>query len=256
MRNLNVSLLQCDLVWHDPPANRARIGLQLAEARGADLVVLPEMFATGFTMEPAACAEDAGGPTVDWMRAQSKTLGAAVAGSLSVREGGAFRNRFYVVTPDDAVAHYDKRHLFRMAGEHQVYEAGAARRVVEWQGWRLCLQVCYDLRFPVFSRNRGDYDVLVYVANWPARRREHWRALLLARAIENQCFVIGVNRVGIDGKGVEYTGDSLVIDPWGRLLLDAASVPGLHEVMLEGTTLEDCREKFPVQLDADRFDLR
>jgi predicted amidohydrolase len=255
MRNLTIALLQTELVWEDPPANRVRLGTLLAEARGADLVLLPEMFATGFTMTPEHCAEETEGPTLAWMRAQAADLGALLAGSLAVREGAAYRNRLLFVDPEGKVAHYDKRHLFRMAGEHNSYAAGERRVVQSWQGWRLCSQVCYDLRFPVWSRNRGDYDVLLYVANWPARRREHWRTLLVARAIENQCYVIGVNRVGLDGKGIEYSGDSLVVDPWGRIVLDAGSRAGVHEALLEASVLEDCREKFPVHLDADAFDL-
>jgi omega-amidase len=256
VRNLNVTLMQCDLDWHDPPANRAHFERLLGQARGADLVLLPEMFATGFTMEPRACAEDPDGPSVQWLRTNAAELGAAIGGSLAMQVEGGFRNRFVLATPDGAVQHYDKRHLFRMAGEQHSYDAGNARIVFAWQGWRLCAQVCYDLRFPVWSRARGDYDALLYVANWPARRREHWRALLLARAIENQCFVIGVNRTGIDGKGIEYSGDSLVIDPWGRTLLDAGTREGAHAVMLEAATLAECREKFPVHLDADQFELR
>lgn len=255
MRNLNIALVQTELTWHDPPANRARLERALAEARGADLVLLPEMFSTGFTMEPQACAEDMDGPTVAWLCEQSAALGAAVGGSLVIREGEGYRNRFLLATPDGRLQHYDKRHLFRMAGEQNHYVAGCERVIFEWQGWRLGAQVCYDLRFPVWSRNRGDMDALLYVANWPARRREHWRALLVARAIENQCFVVGVNRTGIDGKGVEYSGDSMVIDPWGHVLCDPLRREGVHEVMLEAATLDDCREKFPVHLDADAFEL-
>jgi predicted amidohydrolase len=255
MRNLNIALVQTELTWQDPPANRARLERAVEEARGADLVLLPEMFATGFTMEPQACAEDMDGPTVEWLRAQAASTGAAVGGSLAMHVDGGYRNRFLLATPDGALQHYDKRHLFRMAGEQNHYVAGAERVVFAWQGWRLCAQVCYDLRFPVWSRNRGDYDALLYVANWPARRREHWRALLVARAIENQCFVLGVNRTGLDGKGIEYAGDSLVIDPWGRVLCDPQRREGVHAAMLEAATLEECREKFPVHLDADAFDL-
>ena len=253
MQDLSVTIFQQDLAWQDAPANRAQFACLLPAAAGSALVVLPEMFATGFTMEPAACAEGMDGPTVGWLREQAAQHGCAIAGSLAIAEGGAFRNRFLFARPDAGLEHYDKRHLFRMAGEHHGYVSGSERRVIEWQGWRLCPQVCYDLRFPVWSRNRGDYDALLYVANWPARRREHWRALLVARAIENQAWVIGVNRTGVDGKGIEYAGDSLVIDPWGVVVLDAGSAASVHRVTLAAATLADCREKFPVHLDADAF---
>jgi predicted amidohydrolase len=253
MQDLKIAIFQQDLVWQDAPANRARFGRLLPAARGCALALLPEMFATGFTMEPGACAEDADGPTVDWLRAQAAACGCAVCGSLALRAGPGFRNRFLFARPDGALDHYDKRHLFRMAGEHHSYVAGAQRAVVAWQGWRLCLQVCYDLRFPVWSRNRGDYDALVYVANWPARRREHWRALLVARAIENQCWVVGVNRTGVDGKGVDYAGDSLVVDPWGRVELDAGSAAGVFTATLSAAALAECRARFPGHLDAAAF---
>ena len=253
MRDLNLVLLQQTLMWQDPPVNRARFGALLDAVTGADLVLLPEMFSTGFTMEPAVCAEDMNGASIGWMCERAARLDAAIGGSLVVREASGFRNRFVLARPDGALECYDKRHLFRMAGEHHSYLAGERRVLIEWRGWRLCTMVCYDLRFPVWSRNRDDYDVLIYVANWPARRREHWRALLLARAIENQAFVVGVNRIGVDGKGVEHAGDSLVIDPWGKVLLDAGSDAGVHALSLSAATLTECREKFPAHLDGDAF---
>ena len=253
MQDLIVTIFQQDLAWQDAPANRAQFGHLLTAAAGSALALLPEMFATGFTMEPDACAEGMDGPTAGWLREQAARHGCAIAGSLAIEEGGAFRNRFLFARPDGALEHYDKRHLFRMAGEHRSYVPGSERCVVCWQGWRLCPQVCYDLRFPVWSRNRGDYDALLYVANWPARRREHWRALLVARAIENQAWVIGVNRTGVDGKGIEYAGDSMVIDPWGRVEFDAGSVACVHTATLSAAVLAECREKFPVHLDADAF---
>ena len=253
MQDLSVTIFQQDLAWQDAPANRAQFARLLPAAAGSALVVLPEMFATGFTMEPAVCAEDMNGASIGWMCERAARLDAAIGGSLVVREASGFRNRFVLARPDGALECYDKRHLFRMAGEHHSYLDGERRVLIEWRGWRLCPMVCYDLRFPVWSRNRGDYDVLVYVANWPARRREHWRALLLARAIENQAFVVGVNRVGVDGKGVDYAGDSLVIDPWGKVLLDAGSDAGVHALSLSAATLTECREKFPAHLDGDAF---
>jgi len=255
MQDLTLTLLQQDLAWLDAPANRARFAALLQRARGSDLALLPEMFNTGFTMEPQAWAETMDGPTVQWMREQAADLQLALAGSIAIREAAAFRNRFLFVRPDGALEHYDKRHLFRMSGEHQVYRPGELRRQLIWRGWRLSLQVCYDLRFPVWCRNRGDYDALLYVANWPSRRREHWCALLRARAIENQAWVIGVNRTGVDGNGIDYSGDTLVIDPWGAVTLDAGAAPGVHTVSLSAAVLADCRDRFPVHLDADPFSL-
>ncbi len=255
MHDLSVVLLQQDLDWQDPPANRARFERLLSQTVAGELAVLPEMFATGFTMEPAVCAEAPDGPTVAWMQEQAQRCGVAIAGSLALNETGVFRNRLLFARPDGTFEHYDKRHLFRMAGEHHSYAAGGVRRVATWAGWRICLQVCYDLRFPVWSRNRRDYDALLYVANWPARRREHWRALLIARAIENQAWVLAVNRTGVDGKGVDYAGDSLVVDPWGRVVLDAGATPGVYRAVLAAETLAQCRRTFPVHLDADAFTL-
>ena len=255
MHDLSVVLLQQDLDWQDPPANRARFHRLLSQTVAGELAVLPEMFTTGFTMEPAVCAEAPDGPTVAWLREQAQRCGVAIAGSLALGEAGVFRNRLLFAHPDGTFEHYDKRHLFRMAGEQHHYAPGSVRRVVTWAGWRICLQVCYDLRFPVWSRNRRDYDALLYVANWPARRREHWRALLIARAIENQAWVLAVNRTGVDGKGVDYAGDSLVVDPWGRVVLDAGATPGVYRAALAAETLAQCHRTFPVHLDADAFTL-
>jgi omega-amidase len=255
MQDLRLTLLQQDLAWLDAPGNRARFAALLQSARGSHLALLPEMFNTGFTMQPQAWAETMDGPTVQWMREQAADLQLALGGTIAIREGAAYYNRFLFVRPDGAIEHYDKRHLFRMSGEHQAYSPGCLRRQLIWRGWRLSLQVCYDLRFPVWCRNRGDYDALLYLANWPSRRRGHWCALLRARAIENQAWVVGVNRIGVDGNGLDYSGDTLVIDPWGEVVLDAGADAGIHCVSLSASTLADCRERFPVHLDADAFSL-
>lgn len=256
MNNLRVSIVQGETRWHDPAGNRSHYGELIAPLHGTtDLVVLPETFTSGFSNDAIGDAETMHGPTVAWMREQAVKLDAAVTGSVQLRTDAGVFNRMLFATPDGGLLHYDKRHLFSFAREHERYAAGHARVIVEWKGWNILLQVCYDLRFPVWSRNRGDYDALLYVANWPARRREHWRALLVARAIENQAWVIGVNRTGVDGEGIEYAGDSLVIDPWGRLALDAGSAAGVHRVTLAAQTLAQCREKFPAHLDADAFRL-
>lgn len=263
--NLRVTLVQSELVWHDPDANRMAFAEKLEGLQGqTDLVVLPEMFTTGFTMEPESAAEicyetQAGlqSETIGWLQEQAKMLGAAVCGSVAMRlgEGQAiYVNRLLFVMPNGAVAHYDKRHLFRMANEHHHYQSGTGRNIVEYRGWRILLQVCYDLRFPVFSRNNNDYDLALYVANWPEPRRMAWRTLLQARAIENLCYVVGVNRVGVDVNGLSYSGDSLMADFKGECLLDNAIGEVFTDTgQLSKTELNDFREKFPAWQDADNF---
>lgn len=257
MSAVNVSLLQTSLHWQDSEANLAHFSQLLAKLAPTDLIVLPEMFTTGFSMQSAEIAEAEPGSGLSWLTVQAKALNSAITGSLAVRTAsGGLVNRLYFVTPDGAVSYYDKKHLFRMAGEHQAYQAGQQRVIVRWRGLRFCLQVCYDLRFPVFSRNRNDYDVLVYVANWPAARRHAWSSLLLARAIENQAFVLAVNRTGQDGNDIHYSGDSVVIDYQGQLL---ASLPkgevGVLRASLDGGALAQYRQNFPAHLDADGFSL-
>ena len=258
MRDLRVTLLQRMLHWEDAAANRAMFGDAMAPLRGTtDLVVLPEMFTTGFTMRSAELAEGMDGPTVNWMRAQAAALDAALYGSVIIAEDGHRFNRGLFVRPDGQVTVYDKRHLFRFANETDHYSPGRERVVVEWRGWRLLLQICFDLRFPVFARNRGDYDAILYVANWPEARRFPWSQLLIARAIENQCCVVGVNRVGMDGKGHHYSGDSVLIDPRGQCIASVApSQEGAVTGVFEGDALLDFRAKFPVALEADAFELK
>jgi predicted amidohydrolase len=256
---LNVQLVQPDLRWQDPAANRRRFDAHFeAMARGsADLVVLPEMFTTGFSMDSATLAEPAAGATTRWLLDWSQRLDAALVGSVMTRDGERCVNRLWFATPDGALCHYDKRHLFRMAGEHQHYAAGTTSLVVEFRGWRIAPLVCYDLRFPVWSRRRAgfDYDLLVYVANWPARRAYAWRQLLIARAIENQSYVLGVNRVGADGNGVVHDGESAAHDFLGAPLAGLGATAGTAAVTLDLPALREFRERFPAQLDADRFAL-
>ena len=263
MQDLTVTLVQSMLHWEDAAANRATLAQKLASLEGpTDLVVLPEMFTTGFSMDSARLAEEMDGPTLAWMTEQAQALNAAVYGSIIVREAGRYYNRGLFVGPEGLLAHYDKRHLFRMAQEQEHYSAGERRVVVPWRGWNILLQVCYDLRFPVFSRARstdhgGDYHLSLYVANWPEARRYPWSQLLIARAMENLCHVVGVNRVGMDGKGIHYSGDSAAIGPRGEVLAQGA--PGREEMLtvtLDRQGLEEFREKFPAHLDADPFSLR
>jgi omega-amidase len=252
--HLRVTLLQADLAWQDPEANRHRLAAHFRGLAGhTDLIVLPEMFSTGFTMDAASLAEHMDGPTVGWMREEAAAMGCAIAGSLIVSDAGRCRNRLIWARSDGTIAHYDKRHLFRMAGEHEHYAAGDERLTVELKGWRIRPLVCYDLRFPVWSRSRGDCDLLLYVANWPARRAHAWSVLLKARAIENQCYVAGVNRIGRDGNGATYAGDSVVIDYLGRPVTSEGGGDRVETAVLDLESLTAYRTDFPVHLDADEF---
>lgn len=252
--DLQLALIQTTLVWQDASANRDHFARLLEQARGADLIVLPEMFSTGFSMDSAALAEPEDGPTSQWLRQQAQELGAVVCGSLIIQAAdGSYRNRLLWARPDGSLAHYDKRHLFRMAGEHKHYSAGEQQVVLEVKGWRVRPLICYDLRFPVWSRDAGGTDLLLYTANWPAARRHHWNRLLPARAIENLCYVAAVNRVGEDGKGHAYSGDSQVLDFQGESLLAAHDVDGVFRVSLSAAELATYRQRFPAHLDADSF---
>jgi predicted amidohydrolase len=245
-----VVLVQYDIVWQDVKANLQALERML-EGVEADVVVLPEMFQTGFVTEPRSIVEY-GDATLAWMRCQAERLDAAIVGSCAVEQEGRYYNRMYFVRPDGVVEYYDKHHLFTPGGEGERYARGAERKVVEWRGVRYLLQVCYDLRFPVWSRQRGDYDVIIYSALWPKPRREVWRTLLRARAIENQSYVIGVNRIGME-PGLEYSGDSMAVDGYGRVVEDRASRSGLAVVNIDVEALEAFRVKFAVWRDADSF---
>ena len=257
---MHITLLQPDLYWHDPVANRAMLEEHIfALPEPTDLIVLPEMFTTGFTMDARAVAEPMNLTTFRWLKQMAAQTGAVVTGSYVVREGNAFYNRLIWMQPDGEFDVYDKRHLFRMAGEEKVYTAGTRRIVKEWKGWRICPLICYDLRFPVWSRNTSSsestYDLLLYVANWPAPRRNAWNTLLQARAIENLSYVVGVNRVGQDGNQHDYTGDSAIIDFTGDVLFRHSDTEVIHQQKLSLDDLRAFRERFPADLDADDFTL-
>ena len=254
--DLELALIQSELDWHDAAANRARFAPLLEQARGADLVILPEMFSTGFSMDSAELAEPEDGQTTAWLREQAAHIGAVVTGSLIIRAAdGSYRNRLLWARPDGSLAHYDKRHLFRMAGEHRYFSAGTEQVLLELKGWRVRPLICYDLRFPVWSRDPQGTDLLLYTANWPAARRQHWNRLLPARAIENLCYVAAVNRIGEDGAGHGYSGDSQVLDFQGEALLAPGAADGVFRVTLKETELSAYRERFPAHLDADSFSL-
>lgn len=259
MPDLRVSIVQSALHWEDAAANRALFAKKLASLKGTtDLVLLPEMFTTGFSMRSRELAEPMDGPTVAWMREQAMALDAALYGSVIITAVGKYHNRGLFVEPDGQVTVYDKRHLFRFANETDHYSAGEERVVVGWRGWRILLQICYDLRFPVFSRNprNNGYDMALYVANWPEVRRHPWSTLLVARAIENQAYVAGVNRTGDDGSGLPYSGDSVVIDPKGQVIAGVEpSRQGVATATLDMAALKDFRTKFPAGNDADDFRL-
>lgn len=253
---MKISLIQMNLAWCDTQANLRRAEELICRQPGADVYVLPEMFTTGFCMEPHHIAEPAEGPTLAWMRRMARETDAAITGSVAtVAPDGGYRNRMYFVEPDGRVTHYDKRHLFSYSGEDLHYEAGEERVIVSFRGVRFFLQVCYDLRFPVFGRNRDDYDVAIYVANWPDKRRMAWDVLLRARAIENQAVVIGVNRVGTDPMCV-YDGGTAAIDFFGNVAVacsDNVEQCVTYEVKMD--ELQHYRSKFPSLIDSDDFRL-
>lgn len=258
MSDLTVSFVQTSLKWHEPDANRADLTRFLDDISiPTDLIVLPEMFATGFSMEAAAHAEPTEGPTLEWMRHHAAKHDAVVMGSIMVAEQGKFYNRLLWVRPDGSYSHYDKRHLFRMAGEHEVYTAGKHRLIEEWRGWRICPLTCYDLRFPAWSRNPANapYDLLIYVANWPAARRTAWMTLLRARAIENLTYTMGVNCVGLDNKSQPYDGDSALIDMKGEYLVEVGNQETCITRTLRRADLDSFRKRFEALQDADVFDI-
>jgi predicted amidohydrolase len=253
--HLRVTMVQTELAWQDPVANRHRLAAHFRGLMGhTDLVVLPEMFSTGFSMDAGSLAEDMDGPTVGWMREEAAALGCVITGSLIVREQGRCYNRLVWARPDGTTGHYDKRHLFRIASEQDHYAPGAQRLVVELKGWRVCPMICYDLRFPVWSRSRNDYDLLLYIANWPQRRAHAWSTLLRARAIENLSYVVGVNRIGKDGNGATYAGDSVALDFLGQSLSSEGGGDRVETAVLDLESLRSHRQSFPAHLDADRFE--
>ena len=259
MSSLHISLVQTRLQWEDKSANLRHLEEKILGMPGkAELVVLPEMFSTGFSMEAETLAEDMDGPTLSWMKKIAGLKKIILTGSIIAREGDKFFNRLLWVLPNGQYGHYDKRHLFAYAGEDNRYSPGNKRLIASVNGWKIHLLICYDLRFPVWSRQsiqngQPEYDLLVYVANWPERRNQAWKSLLQARAIENQCYVVGVNRVGDDGHGIYHSGDSMVVDPLGNILYHKAHEEDLFTIALEKEKLEEVRNKFPFWKDADHF---
>ena len=253
---LDCLLVQAQLFWADAAANRRQLEATVrGQGAGCDLVVFPETFTSGFLGDAEAEPETMQGATVAWMKSLAAEMGCVLCGSVAIATAKGRVNRFLWVQPDGGLHHYDKRHLFSFGGEDKRYVAGSERKVFEYAGWRVCAQVCYDLRFPVWCRNRGDYDLLVFVANWPEPRTPAWTALLKARAIENQCYVIGVNRSGRDPRGLEYAGGSAVYDPLGRAVLELGAGQCSGRARIEMDQVVSIRRELPFQQDADDFRL-
>ncbi len=255
MKDLTVALVQTSLYWERIEQNLEHFGRLLKPLKDkSDLILLPEMFTTGFSMNPAELAEEMNGVSVSWLKARAAELGCVVAGSIMVRENNRYVNRFIWMQPSGKFSTYDKRHLFRMGNEHRIYTKGKEQLIRKIGDWRVKPLICYDIRFPVWSRNRNDYDLLVYVANWPEPRREVWKTLLKARAIENQAYVIGVNRIGKDGNGIDYSGDSAAINPKGEIISTIQPNEEKVEIVtLSMKELIEFQEKFPVLPDRDEF---
>lgn len=261
MAPLTCTLIQTALHWEDRQANLDMFEQKINDLQeGTHVIILPEMFSTGFSMKPSELAEKMDGPTVQWMKRMAAQKKAILTGSVIIEDEGTYFNRMIWMLPNGQYGHYDKRHLFAFAGEDKHYTPGSQRLIASVNGWKINLQVCYDLRFPVWARQSRagedkelEYDLLVYVANWPEKRSVAWKTLLQARAIENQSYVIGVNRVGEDGNGHRYSGDSMVIDPMGAILYHKANEEDVHTLTLDKEQLSDVRGKFPFWKDRDVF---
>ena len=251
-----VSLIQTPLYWEDPVANRAMLEEKIAEIDITDVIVLPEMFTTSFTNNATQFAEPMNLHTFKWMKQLASQSGACIVGSYAVKEGTNFFNRLLWMQPDGTFYTYDKRHSFRMSDEHKVYTAGNKQLIVEYKGWKIAPFICYDLRFPVWSRNTNNkYDLAIYVANWPSARAHAWKSLLPARAIENISYVIGLNRIGTDGLGLDYSGDSVIHDFKGEPLTELHNEEKIETIVLSKKALTEFREIFPAYLDGDEFKL-
>lgn len=251
-----VSLIQAPLVWENPSENRLYFEQKIKSiSQQTDLIVLPEMFTSGFTMKPQQVAETMQGKTISWLIELAIAKNAAITGSLVIQEEEAFFNRMVFVFPSGKIEYYNKRHLFTLAGEEKVYQPGNEKKVIDYNNWKICLQVCYDLRFPVFARNTEEYDLLIYVANWPKVRINAWDILLKARAVENLTYVIGVNRIGLDDNDHEYVGHSQVIDELGNYILEAQLNEHIFHVELDKEKMLETRKKLNFLNDRDYFSI-
>jgi len=254
---MKIAIIQSSLVWENPKANRNHFEEKINSLNEkVDLIVLPEMFTTGFTMNPEAVAETMEGKTVLWLQSLAKAKKVAITGSLVIKENNNFYNRLVFVFPSGEIQIYDKRHLFSLAGEEKVYTAGDQKLIVDYLGWKICPLICYDLRFPVFARNVEDYDVLIYVANWPKTRVHAWDILLKARSVENMCYTVGVNRIGFDNNHFEHVGHSQAIDFLGNYVLEPKEIEGVFIVELNKEKLLETRKKLGFLNDRDSFELK
>jgi omega-amidase len=269
MSSLTITIIQTNLHWEDKKANLSMLSKKIESIQEkTEVIILPEMFSTGFTMKPQTLAEDMNGETIQWMKKVAAEKKVILTGSIMIKEDGKFFNRLIWMLPNGKYGVYDKRHLFAYGDEQTHFSAGSKRLIASVKGWKINLQVCYDLRFPVWSRQSTlsfverlgvrpatEYDILIYVANWPERRNHAWKTLLQARAIENQCYVVGVNRVGNDGNEIFHSGDSMVVDPLGEILYCKINEEDIFTYRLQKEKLIDVREKFPFWKDADSFNI-
>jgi omega-amidase len=254
---MKIALIQTELSWENPNENKALLQEKInAISQYVDLIVLPEMFTSGFTMNPKNVAQTMQGEAISWLKETAKVKDCAITGSLVIEENGNYFNRLVFVFPSGEIQTYDKRHLFTLAGEDKVYIAGKEKLIVDYKGFKICPLICYDLRFPVFARNVEEYDVLIYVANWPKPRVNAWDILLKARAVENMSYVIGVNRVGFDENNHEYVGHSQVVDFLGNYLQEPQEIEGVFIVELDKTELLETREKLNFLNDRDQFQIK
>lgn len=257
MHDLHLTLVQANLVWESPDENFAKFEKLLKGVRETDLIILPEMFPTGFSMKPHGLAENVNGPALTWMKKMAAEKKTAICGSVIVKDKGEYFNRLYFVKPDGDVSHYDKRHLFTLAGEQKEYSGGNNHLIVDYKGWKIMPLICYDLRFPVWCRNTNEVDLQLFVANWPERRSEAWKTLVRARAIENMCYIAAVNRVGADGNEVDHSGDSVVYDELGNPLLNCTPfAEEVRQIKLNKASMLRSREKFSFLADRDDFEIK
>ncbi|MDB5221830.1 MAG: amidohydrolase [Chitinophagaceae bacterium] len=258
MSSLTITLIQTNLTWENKKANLDMLAQKIESIQEkTEVVILPEMFSTGFSMKPKFFSEPMSGETIEWMKKMASSKKIILTGSVIIEDDGKYYNRLIWMLPSGDYGLYDKRHLFAYADEHNHYSAGNKRLIAQVKGWKINLQVCYDLRFPVWARQQSEaeYDVLIYVANWPERRIAAWKTLLQARAIENQCYVIGVNRVGNDGNNIYHDGNSMIVDPLGEILYHKANEEDISTYTLQKEKLSEVREKFPFRRDADSFEI-
>ena len=264
MKDLNITLIQTDIIWENIDANLKQYEtkyLSKIKPNQTDLILFPELFSTGFSMQTKQLAETMNGKTIKWMQQWADKLNCQIGGSLIIEENNQYFNRFLIVSKNGIETHYDKRHLFRMGEENEHFTAGNNRIIYDLNGWKILLQVCYDLRFPVYARNQTintekEYDALIYVANWPEVRSKIWSTLLKARAIENQAYCIGLNRVGVDGNDINHSGNSAIINPWGETVKNLTpNTQFVENIPLQSSVFEDIKTKFPAYLDADQFHL-